>query len=95
VAHFTHTVSAYGGADVFWRYSNSDAIYAPPGNIAIPALNTGTAYVATAVDANLQWNIQRHLTFNASFVHFFTGSYVHAVGGGDVNYVSTTLTFVF
>src|ERR1019366_3122056 len=27
VAHFTHTVSAYGGADVFWRCSNSDAIY--------------------------------------------------------------------
>ncbi|MGZ3319075.1 MAG: ISAzo13 family transposase, partial [Isosphaeraceae bacterium] len=48
LAHFTRTVSANGGVDVFWRYSTSDAIYAPSGNIAIPALNTGTAYVATA-----------------------------------------------
>jgi hypothetical protein len=95
VAHFTRTISVNSGADVFWRYSTSDAIYGPPGNVEIPALNTGTAYVATAVDANLQWNIQRHLTFNASFVHFFTGSYVHAAGGHDVNYVSATLTFLF
>jgi hypothetical protein len=95
VANFTRTVSANGGFDVFWRYSTSDAIYAPSGNIEIPALNTGTAYFATAVDVNFQWKIQRHLTFNASFVHFFTGSYVHAAGGSDVNFVSTTLTFLF
>ena len=95
VAHFTRTVSANGGVDVFWRYSTSDAVYAPSGNIAIPALNTGTAYFATAVDVNFQWNIERHLTFNASFVHFFTGSYVHAAGGGDVNFASATLTFLF
>ena len=94
-ANFTRTVSANGGVDVFWRYSTSDAIYAPSGNIAIPALSTGSAYAATAVDANFQWNIQRHLTFNASFVHFFTGSYVHAAGGGDVNFVSASLTFLF
>ena len=94
-ANFTRTVSANGGADVFWRYSTSDAIYSPSGNIEIPALRTGTAYVATALDANVQWNIERHLTFNAAFVHFFTGSYVHAAEGGDVNYVATTLTFLF
>ena len=67
----------------------------PSGKIEIPALNTGTAYVGTAVDLNFQWNIQRHLTLNASFVHFFTGSYVHAAGGSDVNFVSTSLTFLF
>ena len=95
VANFTRTLSANGGVDVFWRYSTSDAVYAPSGNIAIPALNTGSSYVATAVDLNLQWNVQRHLSLGASFVHFFTGSYVHAAGGGDVNFVSATLTFLF
>ncbi len=53
------------------------------------------AYVATAVDINLQWQIQRHVTFGASYVHFFTGSYVHSAGGSDVDYVSTTLSFLF
>ncbi len=54
-----------------------------------------TIYIGTALDVNLQWQIQRHLTFGASYVHFFTGSYVHRAGGKDVNYVSTTLSFIF
>jgi hypothetical protein len=95
LAHFTRTVSANGGVDVFWRYSASDAVYAPSGNVSVPASNGGSAYIATAVDANLQWNIQRHITFNTSFVHFFTGSYIHGVGGRDVNYASATVTFLF
>jgi hypothetical protein len=94
-ANLTRNLSVNGGADVFWRYSEHDAIYAPPGYVEIPPSEVGSAYVATAVDVNLQWQIQRHLSFGASFVHFFTGSYVHAVGGSDVNYVSTTMTFIF
>jgi Alginate export len=93
-ANLTRTVSINGGADVFWRYSQDDAIYAPPGFVEIPP-GRGSAYVATALDVNLQWQIQKHLTFGASYVHFFTGSYVHQAGGNDVNYVSTTMTFIF
>jgi Alginate export len=93
--NLTRTVSVNGGADVFWRYSKDDAIYAPSGFVEIPASKTASAYVATAVDINLQWQIQRHVTFGASYVHFFTGSYVHQAGGSDVNYVSTTLSFLF
>jgi Alginate export len=88
-------ISLNGGVDVFWRYSTSDAVYAPPGYIEIPALTSAPAYIATAVDVNMQWQIQRHVTFSASYVHFFTGSYVHAAGGSDVNYFSTTLSFLF
>ena len=78
-----------------WRYSTSDAVYAPPGFIEIPALKTGSAYVATALDVNLQWQIQRHVTFGASYVHFFAGSYIHQAGGNDVDYFSTTISFLF
>jgi hypothetical protein len=66
-----------------------------PGFIEIPAIPNAPNYVATAVDLNLTWKIQRHVTFQASYVHFFTGDYVHAAGGRDVDYVSTTLTFIF
>jgi len=44
---------------------------------------------------NLTWQIQRHVSFQASYVHFFTASYVDQAGGGDVNYVSTTVSFLF
>jgi hypothetical protein len=94
-ANLTRDLSVNGGADVFWRYSENDAIYAPPGYVEIPPSEAGSAYVATAVDVNLQWQIQRHIAFGASFVHFFTGSYIHAAGGSDVNYLSTTLSFLF
>jgi hypothetical protein len=94
-ANLTRSVSINGGADVFWRYSTRDAIYAPPGFIEVPALQTGTAYFATALDVNLEWRIQRHISFGASYVHFFTGDYVHKAGGHDVDYVSSTLSFLF
>ncbi len=91
----TRTVSADGGADVFWRYSRSDAVYAVPGFIAIPALKTASSYVGTALDLNLAWQVQRHVSVQASYVHFFSGNYVHEAGGEDVDYASTTVSFLF
>jgi len=91
----TKTISVDGGGDVFWRYSKNDAVYGVPGFIAIPALENASSYVGTAADLNFTWQIQRHLSLQASYVHFFSGSYVHQAGGSDVNYFSTTVTFLF
>lgn len=93
--NLTRALSVNGGADVFWRYSQGDAIYGPPGFVTVPALRTGSDYAATALDVNLQWQINRHLTLGASFVHFFAGSYMRAAHGSDLNFVSTTLSCVF
>ena len=35
------------------------------------------------------------VTVQASYVHFFTGTYVHEAGGKDVDYFSTTISFLF
>src|SRR6266516_3157291 len=88
-------VTVDGGASPFWRYSRNDAVYAVPGFVEIPALHNASSYVGTAFDVNLNWQIQRHISFQASYVHFLTGSYVHQAGGRDVNYFSTTFTFLF
>jgi len=93
--NITRSISVNGGADVFWRYTKNDALYAPPGFVQIPASGTGSSYVGSALDANFQWQIQRHITLQASYVHFFTDSYIRQSGGGDVDYVSTTVSFVF
>jgi hypothetical protein len=93
--NLTRTVSLDGGADVFWRYSRQDAVYAPPGFIQIPANSTASSSVGTAVDVNFEWRVQRHITLLASYVHFFTSDYVRSAGGGDVNYFSTTISIVF
>jgi hypothetical protein len=91
----SRTVTVDGGANWFWRYSQNDAVYAVPGFIAVPPLKTASSYVGTALDVNLTWQIQRHLSFQASYVHFFTGSYIHEAGGHDVDYVSATIDFLF
>jgi len=91
----SRAVSLDGGADWFWRYSRNDAVYAVPGFIAIPALHTASSFVGTALDLNLNWQLQRHLNLQASYVHFLSGNYIHEAGGRDVNYVSTTLSFLF
>jgi hypothetical protein len=91
----TRTLSVNGGGDVFWRYSRSDAIYFPSGFIAIPPLNTASSYLGTAADINFAWQIQRHLSLGLSYVHFFTGNYVHKAGGSDIDFLSTTLDFLF
>ena len=91
----TKKLSINGGADFLWRYSRNDGIYAPPGFVALPAIRANSPYVGTALDVNLEWQLQRHITFEASYVHMFTGSYVREAGGGDVNYVSATLSFLF
>jgi hypothetical protein len=93
--HPTPKVTVDGGADWFWRYSRNDAVYSVPGFIAIPAIRDAPNYVGNALDVNLTWNIQRHVVFQASYVHFLTGTYVHEAGGHDVNYVSTTISFLF
>jgi hypothetical protein len=95
VASLTRSLSVNSGVDVFWRYSQEDAIYSPPGFVSLPALKNRSAYVGTALDVNVQWQVQRHVTVLASYVHFFTESYVRAAGGGDVNYFSTTVSFLF
>jgi hypothetical protein len=91
----SRTVTVDGGANWFWRYSQNDAVYAVPGFVAVPALKTASSFVGTALDVNLTWQIQRHVSFQASYVHFFTGDYIHAAGGHDVDYVSATLDFLF
>jgi hypothetical protein len=91
----SQTVTVDGGANWFWRYSQNDAVYAVPGFVSVPALKTASSYVGTALDVNLTWQLQRHVSFQASYVHFFTGDYIHAAGGHDVDYVSTTIDFLF
>lgn len=91
----TRTLSVNGGVDVFWRYSAGDAVYAVPGFVAIPPVESSSRYVGTAADLNVEWRLQRHVTLSASYVHFFPGGSTRQAGGKDVNYVSTTLSFLF
>jgi hypothetical protein len=82
------------GSDVLWRYTKNDGVYGPGGNLELPA-GTGSRYVATTAEASAQWQINRHVTWLASYVHFFTADYVRSAKGGDVDFFGTWVTFAW
>ena len=82
------------GSDVLWRYTTHDGVYGPPGNLELPARG-GSRYVATTAEISAQWQINRHVSWITSYVHFFTGAYVRQARGGDVTYVGTWVSFIW
>ncbi len=57
------------GSDVLWRYTTHDGVYGPPGNLALPAKG-GSRSVATTAEISAQWQINRHVSWITSYVHF-------------------------
>ena len=82
------------GSDILWRYTTKDGIYGPGGNLELPA-GGGPRYLATSADVSAQWEIGRHLVWILSYSHFFTGRYVRAAKGGDVDYVGSWASFLW
>lgn len=100
----------------YWRQDTGDGIYNFSGAPALPGspvparpaggtVSGGSRYVGTEAAAWLEWGINRHLTFDLSYSHFFAGTYArddaaltHAPGGRDgqsFDYIATWLTFEF
>ena len=82
------------GTDAVWRHTKSDAIYATGGSVLLPATDA-SRYVGTTAEAAVQWKLNRHVVATVSYVHMFTGSYVSASKGGDIDYLASWLSFVW
>lgn len=82
-------------SDVLWRYTVNDGVYGPGGNVVLRPNGRGSLYFGTTLEATAEWKINRHVTYNFAYVHFFGGGYLREAGGHDVNYFSTMLTFLF
>jgi hypothetical protein len=88
------SVLVTAGSDTLWRYTTNDGIYGPGGNLELPARN-GSHYLSTTAELGVQWQINRHLSWTASYVHLFTGSYVANSRGHDVDYIGSWLEFTW
>jgi hypothetical protein len=82
--------------DFFWRESTRDGIY----NNAVTLVRTGKTsnarYIGSMPQAQLLWDIDRHLSFAAIYGHFFAGRFLKESGpGDDVDYVTTWITYKF
>jgi len=79
---------------VLWKYTTDDAIYSPGGMVEIPP-GGSSPYVATTAELSVQWQINRHLSWTGSYVHYFTSDSVQEMGGKDLDFFGTWLTFTW
>ena len=100
----------------YWREDTGDGIYNFGGVPSVPGPQSGVSpngaqslagarYVGTEANARLTWKINRHLTLDVSYSHFFAGSYaretaaLHLIPGGrgaqSFDYLATWMTFSF
>ncbi|HLO26848.1 MAG TPA: alginate export family protein, partial [Geobacteraceae bacterium] len=94
--HLTEHLTLIFDWDFFWRESTHDGLY----NNAVALVRSGktsdASYIGSMSQAQLFWDIDRHLSFVAIYGHFFAGRFLKESGPGeDVDYVTTWLTYKF
>ena len=82
--------------DFFWRESTRDGLY----NNAVTLVRSGRTsearYIGSMPQAQLSWDLDRHLSFTAIYGHFFAGRFLKETGPGrDLDYVTSWLTYKF
>ena len=94
--HPARSITFTADAAFFWRESAHDAVYNSGLNVARSGVNGGSRYVGEQIAAQIEWRLQRHLTWSANYTHFFAGEFIHEnPPGRDVDYFSTWITFRF
>lgn len=91
----TDAVTLEGGCAFFWRQSVDDAVYAPPGSTLVPAGATRARYTGAQISVGLAYKANRHLAFNAEYVHVYAGQAITDAGGADVDFFGTWTTYTY
>jgi len=82
--------------DFFWRESTHDGIYNNAVTLVRSGRNSSARYIGSQPQAQLEWNVERHLTVIAIYAHFLAGPFLRESGSGkDVDYLTTWLTYKF
>jgi hypothetical protein len=71
----------------FWRESTRDGLYSIAGAILVSGQQSTARYIATQASVQLQWRLNRHLTFFTEYAHFFPGDYLRqSTQGRNINF---------
>ena len=94
--HLPNRVTLIVDWDFFWRESTRDGIYNNAMVLVRSGRSSSARYIGSMSQAQLFWDIDRHLSFVAIYGHFFAGPFIRQSGPGeDVDYVTTWLTYKF
>ncbi len=94
--HLTDHATLIFDWDFFWRESTRDGLYNNAVALVVSGKKSDAHYIGSMAQAQLFWDIDRHLTFVAIYGHFFAGRFLkEASPGKDVDYVTTWLAYKF
>ena len=70
-----------------WRESLRDGVYSVPGFLIIPAGKSNARFVGHRPGAEVRWQANRHLWFQADYGIFYAGKFVkESQPGRNLNY---------
>jgi hypothetical protein len=84
---FPHNVAASFDWIFQWRQNVLDGVYSIPGSLIRPADNSQARFVGHRPGAELQWQVDRHLWFQADYGIFYAGRFLKETQPGrNLNY---------
>jgi len=71
----------------FWRESTSDGLYSVGNAVIVPGSKSDARFIASQASAQLQWHMNRNLTWFTEYGHFFAGDFLkQSTPGKSINY---------
>ena len=81
------TVSLTANPAFFWRESTSDGLYAVSGAVIVSGQKSNASYIASQASVQLQWKMNRNLTWFTEYGHFFPGEFLkESRPGRNINF---------
>lgn len=71
-----HNLSIWPNAELLWRQSRNDAIYAIPRVLVRPSGISTARYIGGQVDVEIDWHPTSHFTYALDYLHFFPGAFL-------------------
>lgn len=83
---------------VFWRASDSDALYNAGGGVVRAGGLSGSSYVGTELDLTAKYKLDANTTLLVGYSHFFAGDFVESAtpaADDDVDYFYAQVQWIF
>jgi hypothetical protein len=81
------TVSLMANPAFYWRESTNDGLYAVSGAVMVSGLKSDASYIASQASVQMQWKMNRNLTWFTEFGHFFPGEFLkQSTPGKNINF---------
>jgi hypothetical protein len=83
------------GVNFLWRFSGSDAVYAPPLQRLGPPVPDGERFLGTSFNAAVTWKASEATELFLGFTHHKAGPSLTRIGAGDEDYFQAAFRVSF